>query len=376
MIKVEEVKTRRQLKKFVKFQNKIYKGNPYYVPYMIADEMTMLNPKKNPALATCEAKWFIAKEGNKMVGRIGVIVNKADNEINNRKYVRFTRFECVEDFEVAKALIDTAEQFALDNGFDTVHGPMGFNDMDKEGMLVEGFDRLATFCTQYNHKYYVDFIEKLGYVKDVDWVEYRLTAEAPDPRIEKISASILKRCKLHEACDDGPFKKVAAKYGQDAFKCVNEAYSELYSYVPLSEKTVDSLIKQFTVIGNSRYISVLVDENDNVVGFAISFPHVAEALNKCKGKMLTPYIFKLLHDLKHPKGLEFGLIAVRPEFKGKGINAVMMSRIMRNAIEDGIRYAETNPELETNHLVQGQWDSFEKEQHKRRRCYIKHLTEK
>ena len=374
MISIKEVITKKDIKNFVDFPTSLYKNSKYYVPPMRLDEINLFDKDKNASFDDCTAKYFLAYSGKKIVGRIAAIIQHLYNEKTGEKRVRFTRFDTVNDINVARALFDAAEKFALESGMDTVHGPMGFNDLDREGMLVEGFDKLSTFETQYSYDYYPVLVEACGYKKEADWVEFLLTMPTEvNERVMRIAGAVLSRSglKIATAKNKSEYLK---KYAEGIFKVIDAAYSPLYGVVPFNEKVRQQVLTQFKLFINIRYVCTVLDSSDNVVAFGFLLPSVAEAVRKSKGRLTPLGIVRLLSAVKTPKLLDAALIGVLPEYQKKGLNAIILNQISAELIKTNIKYVESNPELETNHAVMSQWGDYEHIQHKRRRCYVKKLN--
>lgn len=372
-IEIREIKTRRDLKKFIRFPHSIYKGNACWVPGLDFDEMNTLLKDKNPAFEVCEARCWLAYKDGKIAGRIAGILNRPYIEKWKNRYIRFGWIEFIDDEEVSKALLQTVENWAKEAGMTAVHGPLGFTDMDREGMLVEGFDRLGTMVTNYNHPYYPVHLEKYGYKKDVDWVEFESSAPTEIPKkIEEIAANVEEKLNLHTL----KIKKAKEllPYAPRIFEVLDVAYSGLYGVVPLTKKQVEAYTKQYFGFIRPDFVSVVVDENDRVVGFGITMPSLSKALQKARGKLFPFGFIHLLHALKKNDMADLYLIGLLPEYQGKGVNALILSEIGKSFIRNGIVHVETNPELEQNVKVQAQWKFFDMHQHKRRRVFIKHIA--
>ena len=374
-VNIVKVETKGQLKRFVRFGNELYKGNPYYVPDLYSDEMATLRKDRNAAFEFCEADYFLAYKDGKLVGRIAAILNKRANEKWGIKAARFGWVDFIDDAEVVEALFSTVENWARERGLTEVQGPLGFTDLDREGMLIEGYDRVGTMATIYNHPYYPVHMERMGYVKDVDWVEYLL--KVPDKKWEKaerVAAIVTRKFGLRVVrCKSR--SELATRFGKSLFTLVNECYSELYGYSPLSEKQIEQYIKMYLPVVDLRLISLVVDKDDNLVAMGVSIYSLAAALQKAKGKMLPLGWWHLLKALfvKPPKRLDFLLVAVKPEYQGQGAFALIFNEMLGNFMKLGIVDVESNPELENNTKMQTQWNEFEKEQHKRRRAFKKEL---
>ena len=372
-VEIKEIHTRKELKRFVDFPNKMYKDCPAFVPFMMADEMGTFTKEKNPAYEFCETKLFLAFKDGKIVGRIAALINHAANKKWGTNNIRFTRFDFIDDYEVSEALFDRVIKWGKERGYNKVIGPIGFTDMDHEGMLIEGFEEFNMSITFYNHPYYIKHMEKLGLKKEVDWVEYLLTVpEKTDEKINKMSDYLMKRggYELVSYTDRKKLKEDAYK----AFKVIDEAFSVLYGTVPLTEKVIESAINDNISVVNLKYACSVKDKNGEIIGFALLVPSIAKALKKSNGRLFPFGILRLLKALNGKNDvLEMFFIAVKPEHQSKGIAAIIMNYMINVLIENGVKYCETGPELELNESVQGMWKNMNVRQHKRRRCYNKDI---
>ena len=372
MVEIKKVTTAKQKREFLNFPLKMYKDNPYFVPPLYGDEKKIFRDDY-VYYDTCEAVYFNAYRDGKMVGRISGILQKVSNEIRNEKRIRFTRFDSINDIEVAKALFDAVEKWGREKGMDTVCGPLGFSDLEREGLLIEGFDELSTFEEQYNADYYGDLIEKCGYVKEVDWTESKIyRPDEPDDTLEKMSSFIMKRYNLRygEAKNTRDFLK---RYADQVFELLDKSYSALYGTVPFTDGTKKMLIDNFNLVIDIKHVAVVLNEEGRVVCFGLCFPSLAKAVQKSKGH-ITPFaLIRLLKAIKKPEILDLALVGVDPEYENRGISTAITSGLMRMLGEDGIKYAETNLNLEDNYNIQNQWKRFKAVRHKRRRSYVKHI---
>lgn len=366
--------TKKELTRYVKFGIDLYKGNPYFVPPLIFDDVNTLTPGKNPAFEFSEAQSFMAYRDGKPAGRITAIINRLLNEKTGRQEARFGFVDFIDDPEVSRALFETAEQWARERGMKRIIGPMGFSDMDHEGMLVEGFDEMGTMATIYNYPYYPKHLEAMGYTKDTDWVEYRITIPEKLPeKMERIAEIVLKKYQLRIVKYTSR-KKLAEKYGEDLFRLINDAYADLYGYSPLTDKQIDYYIDMYLGFLKLDYVSIVVDSADRLVGVGISMPSMTKALQKSGGKLFPTGWWHLLRAMKgHNDVVDLMLIAVKPEYQSKGVNSLFFYDLCNLYIRDGVKFAETNLELEENTHVQSQWEYFERRQHRRRRAYTKDL---
>ncbi|MCE1205942.1 MAG: hypothetical protein LWX00_00860 [Spirochaetia bacterium] len=374
-IEIRKVTSNAELKAFITFPEKLYGDNPNWVPAPVFDDLNTLRKDKNPAFEFCEAEYWTAWKDGTMVGRIAGIINHRYIEKWGNKYARFGWIDFIENFEVASALVKTVEAWALEKGMDGVHGPLGFTDLDREGMLVEGFNEQATFATIYNFPYYPEFMERLGYKKDIDWIEFQVqTPEAIPEKVLRVNEILAKRSgvRIYEWKNK---KELVAKFADDIFELIDEAYADLYGTTPLSRKQVEVYIKQYLGFVDPRFTKVLVDQNEKLVGFGITVPNLSDALYKCKGRLFPLGWFWLLRALKKPSKIDMLLVAVKKEYLARGVVAILMTALNKSAIENGIKVSETNPELETNYQVHGLWKDYPKRQHKRRRVYLRLLKD-
>ncbi len=370
MIVIKEVKTKRDSTLFTEFPNKMYKDNPYFVPALSLDEHNVFNPKKNPVFEYCEAVRYLAYKDGKVVGRIAGIINHQLNKAYNIKKGRFTRLDMIDDLEVTKALIQKVTLWAKEKGMDTIIGPIGFTDLDRQGMLVEGFDQLNMFITIYNAPYYMEHMDKLGFIKDVDWTEKKITWPKEISDKIKRGADIARKRYGYELikCQT---KKEIFNYIYEAFDMYNVAFNELYGFFPITRKVMDYYIKQMIPIVSLEYLWFVLDKEKKVVGFTLIMPSFAMANKKSNGKLLPFGIFRFLHAIKKHDIIDLGFIAIDPKHQGRGIIALMFEDGIKTGINHGVRFAETGPELELNASIQNQWKEFEYTPHKRRRCYTK-----
>ncbi len=368
---IKEVTTKKDLKKWIEFPNTLYQDNEYFVPFLASDEAETFSPVKNPAYAFCETKLFLAYKGKKIVGRIAGLINHAYNKKWNKNAIRFTRFDFINDFEVSKALFDRVVDWGREKGLSEIMGPIGFTDMDHEGMLIEGFEELNLSITFYNHPYYIEHMERLGLKKDIDWVEYRISVpEKLDPRFEKISNHLIEKNGYEVVTYQN--RKVLYNDALEAFKVIDIAFSKLYGTVPLTPEVIKHAIDGYVPVVNLDYICSIKDKDGNIVGFGVLVPSIAKALKKSDGKMLPFGVFRLLKALNGKNDtLEMFFVAVKPEYQSLGLPAILINTLAKKIIENGVKYCETGPMLETNTAVHSMWRHFEKRQHRRRRCYIK-----
>jgi GNAT superfamily N-acetyltransferase len=374
-VEIKEVTNKKELRKFVKFNIELYKGNPFHVPGLIDEEMMTLDREKNPAFERAEAIYFLAYRGKKIVGRIAGIINYRANEIWQLKMARFGFVDFIDDDEVVDALFAAVEQWAKEREMDEIHGPLGFTDMDHEGMLVHGFDQLGTMATIYNFPYYPQQMERIGYAKAQDWKEYKIyiPTEIPEKHL-RIGEIVKQKYGLKTL----KFKKRKEiwPYANKIFQTMNVAYAHLYGFSPLTEEQIAYYVKMYIPMLRLDMITVIVREADDAVaGFGITLPNLSRALKKAKGQMFPFGFIPLLRALYgKPKVVDLYLTGVLPEFRGKGVNALLFNDLIPVYQKVGTEYAESNPELETNSAVQAQWDYFKREHHKTRRSFKKQLN--
>lgn len=372
-VNIKEVLTKKDLKKWVLFPNKLYKDNPNFVPFLMSDEINTFTKTKNPSYDFCDTRLFLAYKNGEIVGRIAGLINHAYNKKWSKSAIRFTRFDFIDDEEVSSALFNEVIKWGKENGLCEIMGPIGFTDFDHEGMLVEGFDQFNMSITFYNHPYYLRHMEKLGLSKDIDWVEYKLNVPKEiDPKFEKISRFVAER--NHVKLVTYSNRKILIKEAYQALKLIDEAFAKLYGTVPLTDRVIDDAIKNNISLVNMDYVCSVKDKNDNIIGFGLLVPSIAKALKKSDGKLAPFGIFRLLKAL-HGKNdtLEMYFVGVKPELQKTGITGIIINQMLKMCIKNGVKYCETGPELETNSDVQSMWKSFDAAQHKRRRCFIKQI---
>ena len=374
-VEIRKVQTKKELKEFIHFANDLYKGDEYYAPSLISDDYNTFDPKKNGAFDFCQAQMFLAYKEGKVAGRVMAIINNRANETWKVKQVRYGWIDFINDEEVAKALLDAVAAWGKERGMTDIAGPLGFTDFDPEGMLVEGFERVATIIGIYNYPYYPQILEKLGYTKETDWMEYRITIpdELPE-RYYKYADIVIAKNKLN-------VRKVTRQmvnkenYGRKFFKLINETYYKLYGFSLLSDKQIDAYTKLYLGLLDTRMVSFIENEKGELVAAGVTMPDLTAALQKCGGKLFPFGWFHLLKAIfwKPCDTLDMLLVGVREDYRGKGLNAVLVTDLYPRLKAMGFKYAETTAELETNDSVQAMWKYFEREQHKRRRVYAKKI---
>ena len=366
--------TKSEIKKYVQFGIDLYKGNDCFVPPIVFDEIDTLLPEKNPAFDFCRAQSFMAYRDGKPVGRITAIINDVVNQRTGEKTMRFGWVDFIDDNEVVDALFKAAEEWGRNQGMTTIVGPLGFTDMDHEGMLVEGFDEMGTMATIYNYPYYPTHMERMGYAKEAGWVEFRIAIpEAVPDKYQRIADIVRKKFNLHTVKFTSR-KKLKEKYGQALFDLINEAYDKLYGFSPLTQRQIDYYIGMYLSFLRLEDVSVIVDEDEKLVGLGITMPSFSRALQKSGGKLFP---FGWWHILKAMRGktdtVDLMLIAVAKEYLNKGVNALLFADLIPGYIKNGYKWAESDPELEENSSVQLQWQYFDYRQHRRRCAFKKSL---
>ena len=374
-VEIVEVQTKKDLWKWVRFPNRLYKRNAFFVPFLEQDEFDSFSnsAERNPAYEFCETRLFLAYKSGVLVGRIAGLINHAYNRKWKKNAIRFTRFDFVDDYEVSQALFDSVVAWGRERAHTEIMGPIGFTDMDHEGMLIEGFDETNMSITFYNSPYYASHMERLGLIKDTDWIEYQIQVPtAPIPRIERLYKRISERGGYEVVTYND--RKVLYRDVFEAFDLIDLAYSKLYGTVPLTDAVIKKVVDDFIPLVNLKYICAVKDEEGRIVAFGVMIPSIARALKKSNGKIYPLGIFRLLRALKYKNDtLEMMLVAVDPELQSRGIPVLIINTLLERLIENGVKYCETGPMLETNGAVHSLWGFFEKRQHKRRRCYIKSI---
>ncbi len=361
---------KKELKKYVHFGIDLYKGNKYFVPPLVLDEINTLLPAKNPAFEFCRAQSYMAYRDGKPVGRITGIINDRANEKLGEKTLRFGFVDFVDDDEVVDALFRAVRLWGHSHGMEKIAGPMGFSDMDREGMLVDGFEELGTQATIYNHPYYARHMERLGFAKEADWIEYRIDVPAEIPERYARIADIVARKYGLRPVQMTSRKAIAARYGQAIFELINRAYGDLYGFVSLTQKQIDHYIDMYLGLLRLEDVCLVVDADDTLVGVGISMPSLSRALQRSGGRLFPTGWYGLLRAIRgHADTVDLMLIAIAPEYQGKGVNALLFSTLIPQYVANGYRYAESNVELETNSSVQRQWEYFDYRQHRRRRSW-------
>ena len=372
-IQIKRVETKKDLKRFIEFHYDLYKGNPYDVPNLYSDEVNTLSKNKNAAFDFCEAEYYLALKEGKIVGRVAAIINHKANEKWKKKDVRFGWIDFIDDIEVSRALFKAVEEYGRKKGMDDIVGPLGFTDMDPEGMLTWGFDKLGTMATIYNYEYYPQHMEKLGgWEKDNDYVEYYLVVPEKSPeKYTKIAEMVEKRYNLH-------VRKLTKKdifqggYGKKLFDLINLTYSDLYGFSELTDRQIDQYVKMYFPFADLNLVTVIEDGNkDNqLAGLGITIPSLSHALQKCRRGRLFPFgWWHLLRAIKFHKtdGVDLLLMGFLPEYRSKGANALLFADLIPRYVNYGFKWGETQVEMESNEGVQSQWGPLDPINHKKRR---------
>jgi hypothetical protein len=375
-ITLSVVESRAELKRFILFPHSLYRGNAFWVPPLISDELDTLTPGRNPAFENAEARLLLARRDGRIVGRIAAILSHAANTKYGTKNLRFSWFDVIDDYDVARALLDAAAAWGREKGMVTMTGPHGFTDLDPEGLLIEGFNELATISVIYNHPYYPKLIERMGFVKEVDYVEFQ--ALCPEgtvlpEKMVKLAEWGAKRNHWHLVRFTN-IKTLRAEYGQKLFDLLDESFEELYGTVPLTQKQKDYYIRKYIPFANPRFIEIVANEAGEMVGFIIALPSLSRAFQKARGRLFPFGILHIMRGLRKFDTLDFMLAGIRKQYRGKGADLLMTLDIFRTGLATGIRFGESNPELETNSRIQNEWKIISSRQHKRRRIYRKSIA--
>lgn len=375
MIKIKVVSTKKDLRAFIDFPTKLYRNNPYFTPYIFEDEMKNLDPKFNPASEYCDFRLFLAFKNDVIVGRVAAIINRYSNEKYHEKRVRFNRIDFIDDVDVFNALMNAVNDYGKSLGMTQLAGPLGYSDQDKEGLLTFGFEEKNMFVTFYTAAYYVKHFERYGFKIDATWNEYQIKVpkEVP-PILEKISQRVLERNQLHLVKVKSKRYATLAPYIKQIFQLMNKTYDHLYGYVPVKEDLMDMLAKQYIPLVNLDYIQLVCDAQEKVVAFGLMIPSPVDALKRSKGHLFPFGFIDFFSQLKRSKVLDMLLVAVEPSLKNSGVLALVFTEAIKNAVKNGIQFAETGPELENNQHVQSLWKNFEHRHHKTRSAFVKDIA--
>ncbi len=375
-LRLQKVRTRSELRDFVRFNIDLYDGDPYHVPLLMSDELDALTPGRNPSLEFCDLVCYLVYRGDEVVGRIAGIINHRANEKWGQRRARFGYVDFIDDTRVVDLLFSAVEGWAREMGCDEIHGPLGFTDLDREGMLIEGFEQPATVATLYNYPYYPTHLERLGYDKDVDWQEYKIyVPKAVPERHRRVSDLVRKKYGVRVIHLDDK-KTLRERYGYPLFDLINQSYAKLYGVTELTQKQIEYYIEAYLPLVKLDLLSLIVAETTGeLIGFGLALPSLSRALQKANGRLWPTGALHLMKALKSKKAdiIDLMLIGIRPDYQGKGVNALIFEDLIPSVNRYEVKYVESNPELEHNTSVQLQWTYFKKVHHKRRRCYVKQL---
>ena len=373
-ISIKKVTTKSDLRKFINYPYSLYKGNNYWCPPVRFDEKNTLSRTKNPAFEFCEAEYFLAYRGKEIVGRVAAIINYKANERWNEKLVRFGWIDFIDDLKVTEKLLETVTNWGKEKGMTGIHGPMGFSDMDYEGMLIKGFDEQGTLATIYNYPYYPEHMTLLGFEKAADWLQYEFDVPQEIPeKVERVSKLMQEKYKLHIV--DAKKAKDLLPYAAKMFVLLNQAFKDLYGFTELTQKQIDMYVKAYFGFIRPEFVSLVVDEKDDIVGFGVSMPSLTKALRKANGKLLPFGFIHILRAMKKNNVIDMYLNGVRPDYHGKGVNSLYYNEMHKAYIKHGIRWAISNPQLDDNVKALSIWKNFNGRQHIIRRCWVKHFVQ-
>ncbi len=369
-ITIKRCESAADLKKFVQFPYDLYKQNDYWVPPIKQDELNALKKETNPALKSCEAEFWIAIKNNKVAGRIAAIINRSYNEKTGEDLGRLSRIEFIDDKEVSKALLDTAEKWVKERGMKGIHGPLGFTNLDHQAVLIEGFDHLPSIASEYHLPYYRSHFEAAGYEKEMDWVEFRLKLEKEIPeKALKLNDMIQRRYNLKVVHFNNRDEMKA--YAPRVFELLNNAFSELFSFVSMNEEVSDFYIKKYFNILNPKFVKVIEDKDNNTIGFIVSLPSLSLALQKARGNLFPFGWYHITQALKKPKVVDLLLTGIHPDWQAQGVSAILITELQKVMLEHGVEYVETTGMIETNEKAINHWKNYDHIQHKRKRCFRK-----
>lgn len=372
-VQIKEIHRAEELDSFISFPDQLYKDCRYYVPALHNGQFSTLSKEKNPAFEHCEARYWLAYAGTKVVGRVAAIINHRYNQERNTRLMRFGWLDFIEDKAVLHSLMQEVEQWAIKKGMETVHGPLGFTSFDASGVLVEGFEEWPTSFGRYNFPYYDKMLKEAGYAKEIDWVEYNIKVPHEKPKRLIAAAALIKKryavknARLRSRSD-------LLGYGNQIFKLINTVYSDLFGFSTLNPEQIENLTKEFLSLIHPDYVSIIVNERDEVVAFGVVIPSLTQALKKARGKLYPMGYLHILKALHFNDTVDMILIGVKPDYQNKGLHALIFEKITETLFRKGIRQVETTRELEDNHKVQQLWAGYETRQHKRARCYSKPIV--
>ncbi|NQV02750.1 MAG: GNAT family N-acetyltransferase [Bacteroidia bacterium] len=370
-LELKKVETHRDLKRFIDFQFRLYKGNTYWCPPLRMDEIKTLRKDKNPAFAHCEAEYWIAYRDNKPVGRIAGLINHKANQHWKEKLVRFGWIDFVDDPEVSQALIEVVAEWGKERGMTGIHGPLGFSDLDNEGMLIEGFDQLAIMTSIYNHAYYPLHMEQMGFIRAADWVQYEFDVPQISEKFKKTKSLVEQRYNVRVVKTKK--KKELLPYARKMFRMLNVAFDELYGFAALTEEQMEAYTRQYFGFIRPEFISFVVDQHDDIVGFGISLPNLTYAMQKSNGRLFPLGWYYLLRAMKKNDVIDMYLLGVHPDYHGKGIAALFFYELHKAFIDFGIKKTISSPQLEDNSKALSIWKNFPGRKNVRRRVWVKHF---
>ncbi len=369
-IKIITADSGKQIKQFVDFPYTLYKNNKYWVPPIKSDEIKSLTAKYNPAFEFCDVQLWLAIVNEKVVGRIAGIINHRYIDKTGQKIARFSRLEFIDDREVSEKLLLTAEEWAKKNGMTGIDGPLGFTNLDHQAMLIEGFEHLPSIGSEYHQPYYREHIEALGYTKEMDWVEFRITmTDSVLEKSERVAQSVMERYNLKVL--NFATTSELKPYGRQLFEVMDQAFGDLFSYVPFTEKLIDFYVDKYIPLLNPRFVKIVVDQEGMMVAFIVGLPSLSEAFQKAKGSLFPFGFYHLIKAYRHPKVMDLLLTGIHPKAQGMGYVALLMAELQRTSIANGIKFTETTGIIENNHKAIQMWKNFDHIQHKRKRCFIK-----
>ncbi|MCF8368519.1 MAG: hypothetical protein K9G76_05710 [Bacteroidales bacterium] len=371
MFEIKEVTTNKALKAFILFPYTLYKQNKYWVPPIINDEYSLLQPELNPSFESCDVKLWLAYHDTRCVGRICAIINRDYNQLHNSKFGRISRVEFIDDLEVSKELFKVAETWLKDMGMNTVHGPLGFNNLDNQGLLIEGFDHLPSIASVYHLPYYQNHFEKLGYEKENDWIEFRLTMGEVATKKASRGAEIVKKRYGFEVVKFQSNKEMF-QYLHPIFELLNKAFLDLPYVTPFTKKMIDAVGKKYFKVLNPKFARI-IKKDDEIIAFLVALPSLSKAMQKANGKLFPLGFYHIMKALKKPEVVDLLLTGVLPEYQSAGAAVILFAEVQQEMLAHGINQMETTGIFETNHNVISNWKNYEHIQHKRRRCFIKSL---
>jgi len=372
MVSIKEVTTAKELKQFIKFPFELYKGHPQWVPPLISDEKRTLSPKTNPSIEGCEASYFLAYKNDKLVGRVAAIINHRANEKHNQKLTRFGWFDFIDDEEVSGTLLKAVENWGKSKGMDGAHGPLGFSDFDAHGVLVEGFENTPSIIGVYNYPYYPEHLEKHGYKKVVDWLQYRFNASQQVPeKVERINKLIAEKYKVKIFIPKK--RKEILPYAHKLFHTINDAFDGggIYGFVKMTPAQIDYYIKNYISFVRPELACLIIDENENIVGFGLSMPSLSKVYRKIKGRLFPFGFIHVLRALRKYSEIDLYFNGVHPDWQHRGVHSLYYVAMNKSYIKHNVKIAISSSQLETNINAVGIWDNYEKELLFRTRCFMK-----